>query len=187
MTSRFILVLAALVGAGGNAAVAQTAAPAGEIKGDAWVHTRDSLAASVQQADVCLPAAVTGGAVFCGKFKDLPKVGAKPVPVVLFLHGSSGLGLKAIGEEFRVPSRGRAVEKCASPCVVIEKRLHFGRNRLVAPGFTHQPRIQVGAIVVERSLEQLADAWPARVHHAVPLNSRKSQARASAQRRLSVL
>ena len=80
------------------AAGAQPAAPAGEIKGDAWVHTPESLAASVQQADVCLPAAVTGGAVFCGKFKDIPKVGSKPVPVVLFLHGSSGLGLKAIGE-----------------------------------------------------------------------------------------
>jgi len=80
------------------AAGAQPAAPAGEIKGDVWVHTRDSLAASVQQADVCLPAAVAGGAVFCGKFKDIPKVGSKAVPVVLFLHGSSGLGLKAIGE-----------------------------------------------------------------------------------------
>lgn len=98
MTSRFILVLATVVAAVGTPAVAQTSAPTGEIKGDAWVHTRESLAASAQQADVCLPAAVTGGAVFCGKFKDLPRVGGKPVPVVLFLHGSSGLGLKAIGE-----------------------------------------------------------------------------------------
>lgn len=81
-----------------TAAGAQPAAPAGEIKGSAWVHTPESLAASVQQADVCLPAAVTGGAVFCGKFKDAPRVGAKAVPVVVFLHGSSGLGLKAIGE-----------------------------------------------------------------------------------------
>jgi dienelactone hydrolase len=98
MTRRFDFVLATLLAAGGTLALAQPAAPAGEIKGDAWVHTRDSLAASVQQADVCLPAAVTGNAVFCGKFKDMPKVGAKAVPVVLFLHGSSGLGLKAIGE-----------------------------------------------------------------------------------------
>jgi len=98
MAGRFIGLLAAVLAVGAAPAVSQTAAPAGEIKGDAWVHTRDSLAASVQQADVCLPAAVTGGAVFCGKFKDLPKVGGRPVPVVLFLHGSSGLGLKAIGE-----------------------------------------------------------------------------------------
>lgn len=77
---------------------AQPQAPAGEIKGDAWVHTKESLAASLQQADVCLPAAATGGAVFCGKFAALPKVSGKPVPVIVFLHGSSGLGLKAIGE-----------------------------------------------------------------------------------------
>jgi dienelactone hydrolase len=77
---------------------AQPAAPTGEIKGAAWVHTKDSLAAAIQQADICLPAAATGGASFCGKFKDLPKVGGKPVPVLVFLHGSSGLGLKAIAE-----------------------------------------------------------------------------------------
>ncbi len=77
---------------------AQPAAPAGEIKGDAWVHTSESLAGSAQQADVCLPAAATGGAIFCGKFKNLPAVAGKRVPLVVFLHGSSGLGLKAIGE-----------------------------------------------------------------------------------------
>jgi dienelactone hydrolase len=78
--------------------IAQTAAPQGETKGDALVHTADSLAASVAQAQVCLPAAATGSTVFCGKFQNLPKASGKPVPVVLFLHGSSGLGLKAIGE-----------------------------------------------------------------------------------------
>ncbi len=77
---------------------AQPAAPTGEIKGDAWVHTSESLANAVQQADVCLPAAATGGAVFCGKFKSLVQTTGKRVPVVVFLHGSTGLGLKAIGE-----------------------------------------------------------------------------------------
>ena len=72
--------------------------PAGEIKGTAWVHTTDSLAATVSQADVCLPPAATGGTRFFGKFKDIPKLHGQRVPVVLFLHGSSGLGLKAIGE-----------------------------------------------------------------------------------------
>ena len=64
------------------------------------MHSPESLAASAQQADVCLPAAATGGAaVFCGKFSALPPVvKGKPVPVILFLHGSSGLGLKAMGE-----------------------------------------------------------------------------------------
>ena len=77
---------------------AQPAVPGGEIKGSAWVHTKDSLAAAVQQADVCLPPGATGGASFCGKFKDIPKLSGKQVPVLVFLHGSSGLGLKAIGE-----------------------------------------------------------------------------------------
>ena len=72
--------------------------PDGEIKGEAWVHTKDSLAASVVQADVCIPAAATGGSTYCGKFKDIPKLTGTQVPVVVFLHGSSGLGLKAIGE-----------------------------------------------------------------------------------------
>jgi dienelactone hydrolase len=77
---------------------AQPAMPTGEVKGDAWVHTKDSLTATVQQADVCLPAAATGSTSFCGKFKDIPKITGRQVPVIVFLHGSSGLGLKAIGE-----------------------------------------------------------------------------------------
>ena len=62
------------------------------------MHTIDSLAASVDLADVCLPSAATGGKAYFGKFKDIPKLQGARVPVVLFLHGSSGLGLKAIGE-----------------------------------------------------------------------------------------
>ena len=77
---------------------AQPAVPTGEIKGDGWVHTPESLANSVQQADVCLPAAATGSGVVCGKFKSLAATPGKRVPVVVFMHGSSGLGLKAIGE-----------------------------------------------------------------------------------------
>jgi dienelactone hydrolase len=77
---------------------AQTAAPKGEIMGTAWVHTVESLLASAQTADVVLPAKATGGSVFTGKFKDIPKLNGNKVPVVVFIHGSSGLGLKAIGE-----------------------------------------------------------------------------------------
>lgn len=77
---------------------AQPTVPSGEIKGDAWVHTKDSLTATVLQADVCLPAAAIGNTSFCGKFKDIPSVTGRQVPVIVFLHGSSGLGLKAIGE-----------------------------------------------------------------------------------------
>lgn len=87
----------------GSAALAQTTkpAPVGEIRGDAWAHTPESLAASAQLADVVLPEAVTGGAVWSGKLKYVPALSATAptkVPVVIFLHGSSGLGLKAIGE-----------------------------------------------------------------------------------------
>ena len=83
---------------GAAAALAQPAVPVGEIKGDAWVHTPESLAGTLAQADVVLPPAATGGGVFAGKFKDLPPLRGRKVPVVLFLHGSSGLGLKAIGD-----------------------------------------------------------------------------------------
>ena len=71
--------------------------PQGELKGSAWVHTAASLSAAVANAAVVLPAAATGGAVYVGKWADAP-VGVARVPVVVFLHGSSGLGLKAIGE-----------------------------------------------------------------------------------------
>jgi dienelactone hydrolase len=83
----------------GERATAQTTnPPAGEVKGAALVHTSQSLAASAAQASLVLPAAATGGAAWTGKLKDAPKTAAAKVPVVIFLHGSSGLGLKAIGE-----------------------------------------------------------------------------------------
>ena len=94
----YLLVIASLVMFANANASAQPAVPSGELKGGAWVHTKDSLAATIQQADVCLPSDATGGALFCGKFKDIPKLSGRQVPVLVFLHGSSGLGLKAIGE-----------------------------------------------------------------------------------------
>jgi len=75
----------------------QSTPPAGEIKGTAWQHTAASLAASVADGTLVLPAAATGKGVYSGKFKDAPSVNGR-FPVVIFLHGSSGLGLKAIGE-----------------------------------------------------------------------------------------
>ena len=73
-------------------------APTGEIKGSAWAHTPQSLAASLHNAAVVLPAQATGGPVYSGKWSAIPASTKGKVPVVLFLHGSSGLGLKAIGE-----------------------------------------------------------------------------------------
>jgi dienelactone hydrolase len=73
-------------------------APGGEIKGTAFVHTESSARAAMETAAVVLPTQVTGGAVFSGLLKDAPKTAQRKVPVVVFMHGSSGLGLKAIGE-----------------------------------------------------------------------------------------
>ena len=93
------------MGLGALAAVLLTAplaqaqlAPAGEVKGSALVHTAESARAVMQGAALVLPAAVTGGAVYAGPLRDAPRDVKAKVPVVVFLHGSSGLGLKAIGE-----------------------------------------------------------------------------------------
>lgn len=90
--------LCLFLGANAVHAQAPAVAPVGELQGSAWVHTADSLAALVQQASLCLPASATGGSISCGRFADAPRSAAAQVPVIVFLHGSSGLGLKAIGE-----------------------------------------------------------------------------------------
>lgn len=75
------------------------ATPQGQISGSAWVHTPESLTQVAQQAQVALPARATGGAAFFGLLKDAPaSTRGQKVPVVVFLHGSSGLGLAAIGD-----------------------------------------------------------------------------------------
>ncbi len=79
-------------------ATAWAQAPQGEIKGQAFVHTAESARAVVQGGALVLPASVTGGAVYAGPLRDAPGNLRGQAPVVVFLHGSSGLGLKAIGE-----------------------------------------------------------------------------------------
>lgn len=77
---------------------AQSVPPAGEIQGTAVVHTAESRAGVVANANVALPAAVAGGTPWFGKWRDLPPVAGTRIPVVVFLHGSSGLSLMAIEE-----------------------------------------------------------------------------------------
>ena len=80
---------------------APNAAPAiakGEISGRAIAHTAASAKAVMDQAAIALPAALTGGAIFTGLLKDAPRDLKGKAPVVVFMHGSSGLSLKAIGE-----------------------------------------------------------------------------------------
>lgn len=78
--------------------VPQPPTPVGEIKGTANQHTVASSTGVVQRAAVVLPASVTGNALYVGTFANAPKDSKARVPVVVFLHGSSGLELKAIGE-----------------------------------------------------------------------------------------
>ena len=98
MRTRFppLLIALALAAATANA-FAQTAPPTGEIKGAAWQHTPASLADAVANGALVLPAAATGKGVYAGRFRDAPAVAGR-FPAVIFVHGSSGLGLKAIGE-----------------------------------------------------------------------------------------
>lgn len=73
-------------------------APQGEVKDGAVIHTEASAKAVIAGATVALPASVTGAAPFAGVFRDLPARTIARVPVVVFLHGSSGLSLAAIAE-----------------------------------------------------------------------------------------
>lgn len=72
--------------------------PKGDIKPGAWVHTPESSQQVISGAQVALPASLTQAGIYLGSLKDAPPVGKSQVPVVVFMHGSSGLGLKAIGE-----------------------------------------------------------------------------------------
>ena len=90
------LSLAILLSLGLHAAQAQT--PVGEVKGTATAHTEASAKGVMAGAQLVLPTQATAGAVYVGAFKDAPATARNKVPVVVFLHGSSGLGLKAIGE-----------------------------------------------------------------------------------------
>jgi dienelactone hydrolase len=94
----FRTLLLSLAIAASSLTSAQT--PVGSIKEGAWVHTADSLNAVAQNAQVVLPAKVTGNTVFTGPLKQVPAtIDSKvKVPVIVFMHGSSGLSLAAIGQ-----------------------------------------------------------------------------------------
>jgi len=80
------------------AAPLAASAPAGTLQGTARVHTSESLRALVAQGQLALPAGAAGSAPYFGRYADAPTTATRQVPVVLFLHGSSGLGLAAIGQ-----------------------------------------------------------------------------------------
>lgn len=77
-------------------ALAET--PKGAIKAGPLAHTQESSQALINEAQVALPSQLTSKEIFIGPFKSAPQLSNAKVSVVLFLHGSSGLGLKAIAE-----------------------------------------------------------------------------------------
>jgi dienelactone hydrolase len=83
--------------AGPAPSVPPTAVPAGEVKGSATRHTPASSQGVIANAQVALPAP-PGGKPFLGKWPAAGAAATGRYPVVLFMHGSSGLGLAAIGE-----------------------------------------------------------------------------------------
>lgn len=80
-------------------APAASQTPKGELKAGAVAHTTESRPLVVSQALVGVPSSLTRGAVYVGPLNAMPATLAPgKVPLVVFLHGSSGLGLPAIGE-----------------------------------------------------------------------------------------
>jgi hypothetical protein len=119
------IAVAAILIATATAATAQTAAPpAGIVKGSATQHTAASRAEAIANANVALPGAATGGAPYFGKWRDLPREAGARVPVVVFLHGSSGLGLKAI-EEWQRWLAGLGVASVAPDSFALPDRLTY--------------------------------------------------------------
>lgn len=74
------------------------AAPKGDLQGSAVAHTEKSAIGVIDGAQLALPAKAAGGMPYFGKWKDRPGTISGPVPVVVFLHGSSGLKLAAIAD-----------------------------------------------------------------------------------------
>jgi dienelactone hydrolase len=91
---RIVLLSLSLVAA---AASAQTR-PEGKVSGTRTAHDEASAQAVVARAQVGLPARVTGGEPYVGGYQGAPGSIVARAPVVVFLHGSSGVGLKAIAD-----------------------------------------------------------------------------------------
>ncbi len=70
---------------------AATPVAAQSIKGTVLEPSADNLRATWDNALVTLPSATPGGAPTQVKMKDLPPVAGKPRPLVVFMHGSSGI------------------------------------------------------------------------------------------------
>src|SRR5262249_6101661 len=111
-------------------------------------------------------------------------------PAKLAHHGvladdSAGRQRLFFVEELWKGLRNGLIQKGAGTRVMSEERLDLGADFRIV-GFTLEPQPEILWLRVDSRFEQLAHPLPLCRSHRPPLNSRKSQARASAQRRLSV-
>lgn len=138
--------------------------PAGQTRGSALVHDAASSRGVIDGAQVALPAAVAGS-VFLGPWRSLPEAarGARmPVPTIVFLHGSSGLGLKAIAEWQRWLAE-QGIASVAPDSFALADRLVYGSPVDVA---TYERIHALRASEIGLALAALKDAgWadPARL------------------------
>ena len=109
-----------MFGAASNEAWPQTA---GEVRGNAVEHTQQSAVDVIREANLALPSVMTGNDAFFGKWKDQPRT-VRPGPVVLFLHGSSGLNLPAI-EEWQKWLSGLGIASVAPDSFALPGRLTY--------------------------------------------------------------
>ncbi len=81
-----------------SSAVAFAQTPVGSVLEGPWVHTAESFKAVTQNAQIALPASATGKDIYTGLLKNAPTTSGAKVPVIVFMHGSSGLSLAAIAQ-----------------------------------------------------------------------------------------
>ncbi|MEI7443819.1 MAG: alpha/beta hydrolase [Burkholderiales bacterium] len=159
---RVCAVIAAACVALPPAVAQQPATPVGKVEGSAWVHTPESAKAAIAQAQVGLPARVTGGAPFVGRLSAVPATQPVRVPVVLFLHGSSGLGLAAIGQ-WQAWLAGLGIASLAPDSMALPGRLTY-TSPIEVPTYERIHALRASEIALGRdALAALPWADPARL------------------------
>jgi dienelactone hydrolase len=94
-------------------------------KGSAFKHTAVSQQGLIMQATIGLPSSLTGGPVFYGRWASVPSpLRSAKVPVVVFMHGSSGLSLKAI-EDYQRWLAGLGIASVAPDSFALANRLQY--------------------------------------------------------------
>ena len=103
---------------------AHPSATCGNTQGSAYVHTRESIAAGLARSRVALPASLTGKDVILADFPDLPSSSGQ-APVVVFLHGSSGLNPQLGYEEWQLWLARQGIASFMFDGMQLENRLTY--------------------------------------------------------------